>query len=264
MKIKIKFLFLSIIILQTTIICNGQPANQNWVLIPESSDEFNGTAVDTMKWNPKPGYSTSRAFYFRFENVAVQGGFLRLTAKKEDFKGKSYTSAYLESKFDDPGNGSYVEVRARSIDVRANVCCAIWEQTFPLKPSLDPNPEIDIQEFLLSGFNGNPNRVQSTLHRWWRTGNKHLQDTYQVYDAKDPLCYDYHIYALERRDGKLRFYLDGFKYWEVDMTFAPEYVTMPRHMIFSLEGHAGNPVDFFLPGVFMIDYIRTYKFAGQK
>lgn len=242
----------------------SQPTSQNWTLIPESSDEFNGTSVDTMKWNLRPGYYTSRAFYFRFENCAVQGGFLRLTARKEDFKGKSYTSAYLESRFDDPGNGSYIEVRARAIDVRANVCCAIWEQTFPLTPKADPNPEIDIQEFLLPGFNGNPNRVQSTLHRWWRTGNKHIQDIYQVYDAKDPLHHDYHVYGLERRDGRLRFYLDGFKYWEVDMTFAPEYVTMPRHVIFSLEGHAGNPVDSFLPAAFLIDYVRTYKYNNSK
>lgn len=262
--IKIRFFFImNSCLLLLTGIANSQPPNQGWTLLPECSDEFNGTSVDTLKWNPRPGYNTSRAFYFRFENCAVQGGFLRLSAKKEDFKGKSYTSAFLESKINDPGNGSYIEVRARCIDVRANVCCAIWEQNFPLTKESNPNPEIDIQEYLLPGFNGNPNRVQSTLHRWWRPDGKHSQDTYQVYDAEKPLCYDYHIYGLERRDGKLRFYLDGFKYWEADMTFAPEYVTMPRHIIFSLEGHAGNPVDFYLPGVFMIDYVRTYKFEGK-
>lgn len=37
---------------------------------------------------------------------------------------------------------------------------------------------------------------------------------------------------------------------------------MPRHIIISLEGHAGNPVDSYLPAVFQIDYVRIYKFSG--
>lgn len=260
---KIKLLFILSICISITFNGLSQPLSQNWKLIPELSDEFNGTSVDTNKWNPIPGYTTSRVYAFSFKNIAVSGGMLRMTAKKEDFNGKSYTSSFLESRFDDPGNGSYVEVRARAIDVRANICCAIWEQTFPLEKKLNPNPEIDIQEYLLPGFNGNPNRVQSTLHRWYKpTG--HTQDAYQVYDAKDPLCYDYHIYSLERRDGKLRFYLDGFKYWEFDVSSMPEFVTMPRHIIFSLEGHAGNPVDSYLPAVFLIDYIRIYKYGDSN
>ena len=44
----------------------------------------------------------------------------------------------------------------------------------------------------------------------------------------------------------------------------PEFVTMPRHIIFSLEGHAGNPVDAFLPAAFQIDYLRIYKYNGPS
>lgn len=245
--------------LSLTGIC--QLPSGNWTLLPGISDEFTGSSLDTIKWDKKTGYPTSRVYAFNYNNISVSGGNLKLTAKKEDFKGKSYTSAFLESKFSDPGNGSYIEIRAKSIDVRANICCAIWEQNFPGVKANNPNPEIDIQEYLLPGANGNPNRVQSTLHRWPTKPGVHTQDASQLYDAPAPLCYAFHTYGLERRDGKLRFYLDGFKYWEYNVTSMPEYVTMPRHLIFSLEGHAGNPVDSYLPAVFQIDYVRIYKFT---
>jgi hypothetical protein len=254
----LKFLFISGFCLKLTLISIGQLPSGNWTLIPEISDEFAGSSLDSTKWSEKPGYPTSRVFAFRFENISVSNGNLRLSAIKEDFNGKSYTSAFLESKFSDPGNGSYIDIRAKVIDFRVNICCAIWEQNFPTVKALDPNPEIDIQEFLLSP---NPNRVQSTLHRWPAKPGVHTVDGAQGYNALVPLCYDFHNYGLERRDGKLRFYIDGFKYWEYDVTSMPEYVTMPRHIIFSLEGHAGNPVDSYLPVSFQIDYVRIYKIA---
>jgi beta-glucanase (GH16 family) len=261
MKKKLGLLFVMASLLSLIPICEGQLPSSNWTLIPENSDEFNDSSLDTAKWTTKLGYPTSGVFAFNLGNITVSRGFLRLTAKKENFNGKSYTCAFLESQFNDPGNGSYVEVRAKAIDVRANICCAIWEQNFPLLKVNDPNPEIDIQEYLLSGANGNPNRVQSTLHRWPTKPGVHTQDASQTHDALLPLCYDFHTYGLERRDGKLRFYLDGQKYWEYNVASMPEFVTMPRHIIISLEGHAGNPVDSYLPATFQIDYVRIYRFV---
>lgn len=248
-------------LLSLSLIGKSQLPSSNWTLIPENYDEFNSSSLDTTKWTRELGYPVSGVFAFHPENITLSRGFLRLTAKKENYKGKEYTCAFLESKFDDPGNGSYVEVRAKSIDVRANVCCAIWEQNFPLLKINDPNPEIDIQEYLLGGANGNPNRVQSTLHRWPSKPGIHTQDASQTHDALVPLCYDFHTYGLERRDNKLRFYLDGHKYWEYNVASMPEFVTMPRHIILSLEGHAGNPVDSYLPSSFLIDYVRVYRFV---
>lgn len=259
MKKELRSVPVLVILLSLTLIITGQPPSQNWTLVAESSDEFDGPSLDTTKWTTKLGYPLSGVFAFTPKNISVSRGSLKLAAKKEYLNGKSYTCAFLESKFSDPGNGSYVEVRAKAIDVRANICCAIWEQNFPLLKENDPNPEIDIQEYLLSGANGNPNRVQSTLHRWPTKPGVHTQDASQIHDALVPLCYDFHTYGLERRDGKLRFYLDGHKYWEYNVVSMPEFVTMPRHIIISLEGHAGNPVDSYLPAVFQIDYVRIYK-----
>lgn len=245
----------------TQVIPVGQPPSSNWALIDVSSDEFDGLSLDITKWNTKLGYPTSGVFAFNSNNIEVSEGYLKLTAKEENFNDKSYTCAFLESKFSDPGNGSFVVVRARTIDVRANICCAIWEQNFPGLQELNPNPEIDIQEYLLGGVNGSPNRVQSTLHRWYIPSG-HSMDAYKTYDTLVPLCDDFHTYGLERREGKLSFYLDGYKYWEYSVTSMSEFVNMSRHIIFSIEGHAGNPVDSYLPAVFQIDYVRIYKLVN--
>jgi beta-glucanase (GH16 family) len=242
-------------------VSSGQPPSADWTLIPEISDEFTATSLDPAKWSTQTGYPGSGPFAFSPKNIVVSGGYLSLYARKEEFNGKPYTAAFLESKISDPGNGSYVEVRAKPIDFRANICCAIWEQNFPLQEATNPNPEIDIQEYLL-GRVGNPNRVASTLHRWPTKPGVHTLDANQNHDAPVPLYYDFHTYGLERRDGRLRFYLDGFKYWEYNVASMPEFVTMPRHIIFSLEGHAGNPVDSYLPAAFQIDYLRIYKYSG--
>jgi beta-glucanase (GH16 family) len=264
MKKKFKFLSIALFSLNLTFTSIGQPTSTGWKLIPEISDEFNSSSLDTNKWDKKPGYPTSNVFAFSYRNINVSDGYLKLSARKEKLHDKAFTSAFLESKFNDPGNGSYIEIRAKTIDVRANICCAIWEQNFPTVKAFDPNPEIDIQEYLLPNAYGNPNRVQSTLHRWPSKPAVHTEDAYQIYDALVPLCYDFHTYGLERRDGKLSFYLDGFKYWEYNVSSMPEYVTMPRHIIFSLEGHAGNPVESYLPVDFEIDYVRIYKYVDGQ
>lgn len=43
------------------------------------------------------------------------------------------------------------------------------------------------------------------------------------------------------------------------------FAELSRHMVLSLEGHLGMPVEEYLPGEFLVDYVRTYydsDFAG--
>jgi hypothetical protein len=48
---------------------------------------------------------------------------------------------------------------------------------------------------------------------------------------------DYHVYGLERRHGKLRFYFDGRLAWKVAPS-EPAFVNMPLHVVLTLEGRA--------------------------
>ena len=66
-------------------------------------DEFEGTEINTDNWehevNANGGGNNELQYYTdRSENVAVQNGYLLLTANKEDFEGSSYTSARILTK----------------------------------------------------------------------------------------------------------------------------------------------------------------------
>lgn len=224
----------------------------NWTLLPEASDEFNGNELDTEKWNNGIWYDVSTDLAFKKDNVSIRDGKLILTAKKESYNGKSYTAGAVESKFEVPGTDSYVEVRAKALNKSANVLSAIWMQSSPLTKALNPNPEIDIMETF------DYSKMTSTIHTWRQNPSIHLQlGTNAWKTGLDDISADYHTYGLERRNGKLRFYFDGKLAWE-KTPLEDSFVQLSRHMVLSLEGHLGNPVDAYLPGEFLIDYVRTY------
>lgn len=235
------------------------PESGNWTLLPAASDEFDGTCLDEQKWTNGIWYDVTTDLAFHPDNVSVRDGNLVLVAKKEAYNGKNYTAAAVESKFEVPGTASYVEVRAKALDKKANVLSAIWMQSSPLNSALNPNPEIDIMETF------DYTKMTSTLHTWHQNPSIHLQrGTKGWKTGLEDISADYHTYALERRDGKLRFYFDGQLTWE-KTSIEDSFVELSRHMVLSLEGHLGTPAEEYLPGEFLVDYVRTYydsDFAG--
>ena len=232
----------------------------NWTLLEAASDEFNGTQLDESKWNNGIWYDVSTDLAFKEDNVTVQDGNLVITAKKEAYNDKEYTIGAVESKFDIPGATSYVEVRAKVLDSKANVLSAIWMQSSPLTEENNPNPEIDIMESFKY------DRIQSTLHTWSETdtlGEVHLQTGVNYWNTPcDDISETFHTYGLERADGKLRFYFDGELMWETKSLVENDaFVNQARHLVLSLEGHNGTPVDEYLPSDYLIDYVRTYVAA---
>jgi beta-glucanase (GH16 family) len=237
-----------------------------WQRVAAASDEFDGNALDGAKWKMGLWYATSGVLAFRSENVTVAGGQLILAARREAFQGSAYTAAAVESHFDVPGADSYVEIRAKALDRQANVLSAIWMQSSPLTVAANPNPEIDIQETF--DYHG----VVSTLHTWGIDPDRPAPVTAEEYiHAQTPphefgtgvdVSADFHVYGLERRDGKLRIYFDGRLAWEV-VPPDPSFVNMPRHVVLSLEGHLGDPVPAHLPKDFRVDYVRTYVPAAD-
>lgn len=244
----------------------GIPPAGKWNLVVAASDEFDGSALDAAKWKKGLWYDVSGVLAFRPENIAVSGGNLVLTARKAAWNGRSHTCGAVESRFDVPGADSYVEIRARALHRDANVLSAIWLQSSPLTVASNPNPEIDIQETF------NYQGVASTLHTWAIDPAEpsptvpedyiHTQTPLHEFRAGVDVSADFHVYGLERSNGKLRFYFDGRLAWEVAPT-EPSYVNMPRHVVLSLEGHLGDPDDRHLPQDFLVDYVRTYVPAAD-
>ncbi len=244
---------------------NSMPAGK-WKLVAAASDEFNGATLDAAKWKKGLWYDTSGVLAFDEKNITVSGGNLVLTAKKAALNSKHFTYGAVESIFDVPGTNSYVEIRAKALRRNANVLSAIWLQSSPLTTLNNPNPEIDIQETF--DFRG----VVSTLHTWAMDPDRpapttpdeyiHTQTAPNRFNTGVDVSAGYHVYGLERSNGKLRFYFDGKLAWETAPA-EPSFVNMPRHVVLSLEGHLGDPVEKYLPQNFLVDYVRTYAPAAD-
>lgn len=77
------------------------PAGQHWVAIPELSDEFDGTALDTKRWMPKHAYWKGREpSRFSEANVVVADGILQL---------RSTVNEALRAKAKDPEKDVWVD-----------------------------------------------------------------------------------------------------------------------------------------------------------
>lgn len=162
-----------------------------WRLVPSATDEF--ARFDADRWRTHLWYATSGVGAFSPANVTVARSNLVLTAQQETYHDKSYTFGAVESMFNIPGGPSYVEVRGKVLDSRANVLSAIWMQSSPLSSQNNPNPEIDIQETF------DYTQLDSHLHRWIQSssGTTHIDDDGNAYNTGIPdISSRYHLYGL--------------------------------------------------------------------
>lgn len=69
-------------------------------------DEFDGTSLDTSRWEPQIGdgcdiglcgWVNNELQYYKAENATVSNGTLKITAKKERVRGSRYTSARIRT-----------------------------------------------------------------------------------------------------------------------------------------------------------------------
>lgn len=260
--------------------CNDQPATWNLVW----SDEFDGPAgasPDPAFWEYDTGGSgwgnDELQFYTaRPENVSLDGdGFLVLTARKEAYQGRAYTSARINTrgKFEQ-GLGRW-EARIR-VPSGMGIWPAFWllGASFP-QVGWPTCGEIDVMEVRGQA----PAVVNGTLHAPGYSGGGALtsQTTCQVPPACasppcTPLCpfdQDFHVYAVEVEANRIRFEVDGAVYHEVRQELLPLGSSWPFGAPFFPilnvavgGGYVGAPdVTTVFPQTMVVDYVRYYRLA---
>ncbi len=75
---------------------------QNWQVVWH--DEFEGESLDEEKWSGSEygltDWGNNELQYYREQNVTVSDGMLHITAKRESYNGKSYTSGRIRTVLD--------------------------------------------------------------------------------------------------------------------------------------------------------------------
>ena len=171
-------------------------------------DEFDTPgAPDNSKWNYNIGNgdngwgNAEEQFYTsRAENVIVEDGLLKITAKAESYSGHDYTSARLltENKFD--FTYGRIEIRAK-LPEGAGTWPALWMLGSNFSTVGWPAcGEIDIMEH----WGTNPGRISSATHTPSSFGG-----TVNVGDTTvNDFSTAFHVYSLEWTADKLDFYVD--------------------------------------------------------
>lgn len=245
---------------------------QSWKLV--WSDEFDDSALDESKWEYMIGDGTSFGLpsgwgnnelqWYTNDNIRLEDGILVITAEEKSMSGKDYTSSRIRTM--DMGDWKYgrFEIRAK-MPIGQGIWPALWMlPTDFIYGGWAASGEIDIIEYL----GHEPHTVLSTLHY----GGEWPANTYRQRKkvlSKGTFHENFHIFALEWEEGKMRCYVDGkqFGSWSSWYTSAdadfPAPFDQKFHLLLNLAvggnlpGSPDATTEF--PQLLEIDYVRVYQ-----
>lgn len=216
------------------------------------SDEFNGSSVDTSKWNYwflgkwRDAYNDSNMI--RLDGV----GHLVIEIQHHGdsvFTGMLNTNGKFAQKY------GYFEVRAKLPTVSGQ-WSAFWllSNQFGDTDSEKLNPaELDIYEYMVDGVY---NSLSSTV--WLGGYGPGLTRLAHGGVSTYGIANGFHTFGLEWTPNKYIFNVDGYKTLEVDSAVSqvPEYVILSIEIQKSIAG----PISLnALPDSLVVDYVRVYK-----
>lgn len=228
------------------------------------ADEFNRPGKpDPAIWTAETGgngWGNNEAQYYtdRVENAVVKDGKLFITALKEEYNGKSYTSARLITKGKRDFTYGRVEVAAK-LPAGKGTWPAIWMLGSNIGEVGWPKcGEIDIMEHV--GFDMNV--VHASIHTKAFNHPAGTQKTAKT--LVDQVDGKFHVYAMEWTPKKIDFFIDGKLYFiYTPDEYNPDQwpFANPAFIILNLAigGNWGGEVDTTsFPKVMEVDYVRVY------
>ncbi|MCH3882012.1 MULTISPECIES: family 16 glycosylhydrolase [Tenacibaculum] len=225
------------------------------------SDEFNTDgAPDTSKWgydigrgNNGWGNGESQYYTDRSDNVIVEDGFLKITAKKENYQGAEYTSTRLQTlgKFD--FKYGVVEVRAK-LPEGGGTWPAVWMLGSNFTSVGWPAcGEVDIMEHV----GNDQNKIHGTLHYPGNSGGNGNGNSTTIANVSS----QFHVYKTEWTNESIKFFVDDVEFHSFNNS---SNVPFNHNFFFILNvamgGSFGGSIDSsFSQSTMEIDYIRVYQ-----
>ncbi|PWG78637.1 glycoside hydrolase family 16 protein [Pararcticibacter amylolyticus] len=239
---------------------------------PVWADEFDYSGKpDASKWGYDIGGSgwgnNELQFYTdRANNASVANGVLTITAIKEQYEGKNYTTARLVTK----GKGDFLygrfEIKAK-IPGGRGTWPAIW--MLPTENAYGGWPksgEIDIMEHV--GFD--QNRVHVTIHNEAYNGASNTQKGNSK--VIGTATTDFHLYRLDWTPKGIQGYIDNdliFEYANGEKGYSTWPFDKKFHLLLNIAvgGNWGGQQgvdDSIFPKSMEVDYVRVYKMTEKR
>ncbi len=231
------------------------------------SDEFNGTELGP-DWTYEIGdgcpnlcgWGNNELEYYRAENTSVSDGYLKITAKKESFGGRQYTSSRLITK--DKQEFQYGRIDIRAIMPKGQ---GMWPALWMLGENIDDVSwpacgEIDIMEMI--GGDGNDNTVHGTVH--WDNNGQYANYGGSKTKSSGILADNWHVYSIIWNEQEIIWLLDNVQYHVIDIS--PVGLSEFDNEFFFIFNVAvggnwpGSPSgQTVFPQSMLVDYVRVYQ-----
>jgi beta-glucanase (GH16 family) len=232
------------------------------------NDEFGGNIIDVNKWvhevNGYGGGNNELQYYTdRKENSFVQNGLLYIVGRQEQFTGSDGTRYYTSARLTTQQSKSfkYGKILAR---IKLPFGQGIWPAFWMLGINIDQIGwpacgEIDIMEMI--GGDGGDNITHGTLH-WDNNGHQFKGGSKKL--TSGIFADDFHEFAIEWSDESVDWYLDGEKYFTLDITSDSMSEFHDHYFIIlnlAIGGNwPGNPTtETVFPQEMIVDYVRVYQ-----
>ncbi len=211
------------------------------------SDEFNGAALDTSKWN----YRTDTRFWSlqRAANVRVANGSLHLDLKKETFGTTSYTGGGVIS--DHVFRYGYYEARMKVPPGSG------WHTSFwMMKANRPATDTVAIELDAIENDSVTPLKYGVNTHR-------HLPTPHLTYGSKSvvtpSLSADYHVVGCEFTPTVIRYFFEGSVVQTVNASQFPHNdLNIWLTSIAAPLGGTTSVDDTQLPATALFDYVRFF------
>ncbi|MFT4926608.1 MAG: beta-glucanase (GH16 family) [Phenylobacterium sp.] len=242
---------------------------------PVWADEFDGSAIDTSKWDVMLGdgcsygicgWGNSELQTYQADNLVVGNGSLKIIAKKQRVQGKQYTSGRIRTA-NMPNGGQWTNGRFEArikLPNGAGMWPAFWMLPTDPVEGWPMSGEIDIVE----ATGQSDMFALGTLHygQAW-PDNEWTQG--KLLKQPDAWSDGFHEYAVEWQANEIRWYVDDILYstkTPSDMSDSAYWTfeNYQYHMLLNLAvgGNMGGTVDDSqLPQTLEVDYVRIYDFG---
>jgi len=246
------------------------------------SDEFNEAQLDTETWNLWNGtaYNNEDQYYTpREKNAYTEDGNLYIVGLRENYEGREWTSARLESQNNFEFQYGKVEIRAKLPQGKG-----LWPAFWLLGSNIDEigwpySGEIDIME-----YRGHlPTQTSGTVHfaavspensdRTPNQDRRYIREEYNL--PSGSFAEDFHLYQFEWSDSVMTWYIDDVEFFKLTREEIQEQTSyypfdQPFYLILNLAiggNFLGNEQpDKTTPdrNEVIVDYVRVYQDANKK
>ena len=244
---------------------------------PVSQDKWN---VETIPPNNGSWWNGELQFYTdKEDNIRVDEGLLKITAKYESYEGKNYTSARINTQDKFEFIYGRVEMRAKLPNWEG-----MWPAFWLLGANIDeigwPNcGELDILEhgdYVKDSTSNDPGLISSAVHYgpqdysrqttnvpgkiFFDTGQERFIRSEKIIEKPFE---EYHTYSMQWSPDKIQFFIDEELHLEFPMQSQHSPFDKPFFLLLNLAvgGHwtDGYVASGFTEATYKIDYVRVYQ-----